>query len=166
LADPDPSCTAEVNGQPVANGDPLPSGAPGAYTLTVTATDSSGNQATASATYTVKYKVCYLYNEKKPQPATGAVPIKIQLCDSDGNNLSDPSIVLTAISVDDGEPPIEPQDSGSANNEPTFEFRWNEALVGYIYNLNVDDLEAGPHHLNFTVSTVGSAEHEADFVLK
>ena len=80
--------------------------------------------------------------------------------------LNDPDgKVGRAINLD-GDSDIEPQDSGSANNEPTFEFRYNESLAGYIYNLNVDGLLAGVHHLHFVVSTPGNAELRAEFALK
>src|SRR5690606_19872491 len=38
---------------PLASGQPLPTGTPGTYTLTVTATDVAGNTGSASRTYTV-----------------------------------------------------------------------------------------------------------------
>jgi hypothetical protein len=153
------SCTSDIGGS-------LDTSVPGTVSFTVTAVDNVSNTATQTFTVTVKYKVCYLYNENKPQPATGAVPIKIQLCDASGNNLSDSTIVLTATRVDDGAFALEPQDSGSSNSDPTFEFRWNDSLVGYIYNLNVDGIEAGDHVLHFTVSTTPGVEYSAVFKTK
>ncbi|GAW52741.1 LamG-like jellyroll fold domain-containing protein [Nocardioides sp. PD653] len=46
------SCTAAVDGNPLANGDPLPDSL-GSHTVTVTAVDQAGNVDTHSVTYTV-----------------------------------------------------------------------------------------------------------------
>ncbi len=46
------SCTATVNGTPIADGDPLP-GTVGSYTVEVTGVDAGGQQTTETATYTV-----------------------------------------------------------------------------------------------------------------
>ena len=47
------SCTATVDGNPIANGDPLPD-SPGAHTFTVTAIDEGGNTYVHNHIYTVK----------------------------------------------------------------------------------------------------------------
>jgi len=47
------SCTGEVNGTPVHDGDPIDTSVPGDYTLTVTAIDNAGNTRTKSATWHV-----------------------------------------------------------------------------------------------------------------
>ena len=47
------------------------------------------------------------------------IPIKLQLCDADGQNLSSPAIVLTAFEVLFVSSAVsgDPEDSGSANPE-------------------------------------------------
>src|SRR5262249_36570197 len=47
------SCTAEVNGRPVRDGEAIDTSRRGDYTLTVTAVDNAGNTRTTSATYHV-----------------------------------------------------------------------------------------------------------------
>ncbi|MBK5266255.1 MAG: hypothetical protein JJE47_02365, partial [Acidimicrobiia bacterium] len=151
-----------------ALGTALSTATPGTVSFTVSAVDNVGNASQKTFTVAVKYKVCLLYNANKPQPANGTVAIKVQLCDTSNNNLSNSSIVLTATNVD-GAGAIPPQDSGSSNS-PTFEFRYDANLAGYIYNLEVSALQppinAGEHNLNFVVSTTGSAVYVAKFTLK
>ncbi|MDH5420946.1 MAG: hypothetical protein OEY55_03985 [Acidimicrobiia bacterium] len=142
---------------------------PGSVSFTVTAVDNVGNSSTKTFTMEVKYKVCLLYNANKPQPSTGTVAIKLQLCDASNNNLSSSSIVLTAKTLNGSTTtPLLPQDSGSAN--PTFEFRYDANLAGYIYNLQVSALRPalgpGAHNLNFVVSTTGNANYDAKFTLR
>ncbi len=131
--------------------------------FTVTAVDNVGNIATETFTIAVGYNVCLLYNDQKGAPSTGAFAVKLQLCDANGVNYSSPEIILTALSLDNGT--LTPQDSGSSNS-PTYEFRYDEGLEGYIYNLNEDNLEGGDHYLQFSVSTTPGAEYEAHFKIK
>ena len=78
-------------------------------------------------------------------------PIKLNLCDSDGNNLGGPPHVLTAVVVIDlsVEPPTEfvpsPNDTGKANQG--FKFRAQGGGKSYIYNLNADELDGGTTEL-------------------
>jgi hypothetical protein len=167
------SCTSEP-----AEGLPLDTSVPGTVSFTVTAIDNVGNQTVETFSVTVKYAVCLLYNANKPQPATGAVAIKLQLCDAAGNNLSDPAIELTAeeiIAQSNGLTLYPgPNDTGSANED--FLFRYNDSLEGYIYNLNTTEvtdesgalvaLGPGEYLFRFSVSTTGEVLYEAPFKLK
>ncbi len=161
----------------VRNGDPIDTSAPGTGTFSVTATDLAGKTTTVDVTYAVAYGVCLQYDPTKAQPATGAVPIKLQLCDSAGINLSKANIELTADSIR-----VEPNgnilfpgpnDTGNANEDFLFRYR----SKGYIYNLNTTEvtdgsgtmvpLGAGTFTLLFWASTTGpDVLYEAMFTLR
>ncbi|PYV35223.1 MAG: hypothetical protein DMG09_20040, partial [Acidobacteria bacterium] len=65
----------------------------------------------------ISYSICPLYDQTKPVKSGSTVPIKIQLCDGSGGNLSAPSIVVHGVSVALTSNNISEtlQDSGSAN---------------------------------------------------
>ncbi|HEY5649808.1 MAG TPA: hypothetical protein VIW46_00060, partial [Acidimicrobiia bacterium] len=101
---------------------------------------------------------CYLYDPDKT--TSGAVAVKIRIttntwdvqCDGTENNISgggpnDPRPYAWSVDGD----PAPPQDSGKANQDPTYQFRYDRKLGGYIYNLNMP-LADGPHYLEFTVN--------------
>jgi hypothetical protein len=135
----------------------------------VTGKDEAGNSYAVSKQYTVRYAICLLYDPTNEQPATGAIAIKLQVCDSSGNNLSKPSITVTAASLKNssGSITLDPQDSGRSNSSPTYDFRYDSKLKGYIYNLNQDPpLDPGSYVLYFTVDGTGDVQYEAPFLLK
>jgi hypothetical protein len=134
-----------------------------------------------------------LYDPLNPQPATGAVPLKVALCDVDGNEIRDAQNVLTAIKVVDLNDPAvilgpSPNDTGKANDG--YDFRSQSGGKSYIYNLNVDELidqstgqaveiTAGEYALGFVVNEdvqfdanglpiepVGGVLYFANFTLK
>ena len=127
-------------------------------TVTVTATDAAGNVFSVSESYGRQYGFCYLYDPDKT--TSGAVAVKIRIttntwdvqCDGTENNISgggpnDPRPYAWSVDGD----PAPPQDSGKANQDPTYQFRYDRKLGGYIYNLNMP-LADGPHYLEFTVN--------------
>ncbi len=124
-------------------------------TVTVTATDVAGNQYALTEQYGSQYGYCYLYDPERE--TSGAVAIKLRIttdtwnvrCDDTENNISSQSLTIYAYRLDGNG--VEPQDSGKANSSPTYEFRYDRKLDGYIYNLNVEGLADGPHVLDFTI---------------
>ena len=155
----------------------LPYSAPsdvGTYALRVTAVNGDGQTTSDTVTFSVVYGTCFLYDVDKEQPLTGAVAVKLQLCDSAGTNLSKASITVTATSLEfpDGTTTaVQPDDSGSSNS-PNFDFRYDPRLKGYIFNLNEDPTTLYPnpapdeyYYLLFTVE--GQLfEYRAPFRLK
>ena len=170
-----PTCEGTLeDGTSIASGGAIPMSSDdiGTHTLTVTSTDASGNTATASVDYVVAYAVCLLYDPAKAQPSGGTVPIKLQICDAEGTNLSKSTITVTAVALfelfDDGTEvlvTLQPQDSGKANTDPTFDFRYDSQLKGYIYNLD-QELDPGSYAMEFVVETTGDATYRAPFQLK
>jgi hypothetical protein len=102
---------------------------------------------------TPSYEVCPLFEQSRSYRLGSTVPVRMQLCDTDGTNLSSSSLVVTAtglVKVDASASTALVEDSGNAN--PDNNFRYDESLQGYIYNLATRGLSAGTWELQFTVS--------------
>ena len=150
----------------VADGDAIDTSAVGTYTFTVIGTDLAGNTTTVEISYNVQFQFCLLYDPDNEQPATGTVPIKVAVCDSNDNVIKNPQHTLTALVVVDLDDNIAfipgPNDTGKANLG--FESRVQGGGKSYIYNLNVDelflpdgtltDLPGGHYALGFVVDAV------------
>ena len=142
------SCTGTV-----PSGANINTAAAGVASLTVQAVDGAGNIASAAARYTVSYGVCPLYDSNSAKKSGSAYPIRIQLCDGRGNNLSSPSIVVHALRVMliDTKEPIQVDDTGNAN--PDNDFRYDASLSGYIFNLSTKGFGTGSYSLSFTAGS-------------
>lgn len=111
------------------------------------------------------YDLCLLYDDGRSHHAGATVPVKLQLCDTEGDNLSDPSITVTATgltNLDSGET-AQPKAAGNAN--PSGVFRYDAELAGYIYNLKTTGLSGGTWELAFTVAGSDGVPYTAGFVI-
>jgi microsomal dipeptidase-like Zn-dependent dipeptidase len=146
-------------------GESLDTATPGAKTLAVNAADAVGNASRADRSYSVTYAVCLLYDASKVRKTGSTVPVKLQLCDASGVNLSSPNVALTALEVRAVSSVTAGvlDDSGSAN--PDLGFRYDPALGGYIFNLSTKSLGPGTWELRFRVAGDPS-EHAAPFQLR
>ncbi|MBI2871669.1 MAG: PxKF domain-containing protein [Chloroflexi bacterium] len=137
----------------------------GLHTVTVTATDFSGNAGSDSNSYSVTYGVCALYDQTKAVKSGSTIPIKLQLCDNSGANVSSAGVTVNAASVTkvSDSTTSDAVDSGKAN--PESNFRYDATLGGYIYNLSTKGLTSGTYQVDLTVSgdPVG---HTVQFVVK
>jgi hypothetical protein len=138
---------------PVADGAPINTSSAGTFPFVVTGIDHVGNTATASTTYTSSYGLCLLYDPSKPKKSGSTMPIKLQLCDASGRNLSSSAIVVNAIRVSLVSDTISgpPEDAGNAN--PDGNFRFDPSLGGYVFNLKTTGLPTGTYELSFTAGT-------------
>ena len=136
----------------------------GTYTLMITGTGGIQTHS-ANVTLVVSYNICLLYDATKSKKSGSTFPIKIQICDANGNNLSSPAITVQAQSVTmvSTNAPAPLDDSGDAN--PDFDFRYDSTLPGYIYNLSLKGISTGTYNLNFTV-TGDPVLHSARFQVK
>jgi hypothetical protein len=160
------------NGGPTLTHSPLP-GSPAVDAVPVAAcTDSLGNllaidqrgvsrpQRAACDVGAVEvvqrsYSVCALYDPTRAVRSGATIPIKFQLCDGAGTNLSTSTLVVHATGISQSSSLVSGalQDAGNAN--PDFDFRFDAGLAdsgGYIFNLSTRGLATGTYNLNFTVS--------------
>jgi uncharacterized protein len=148
---------------PVASGANINTTSVGAQNFTVNSTDAVGNTSSSSVTYTVAYNVCLLYDTSHSRKAGSTVPIRLQLCDGDGNNVSSAAVQVTAVRVvmvSTGASLIV-DDSGSANPDGNFRFEDGS----YIFNLSTKGLATGTYNLVF-VSGNDATTHSAPFQIR
>ncbi len=140
----------------------------GAHTITGQYNgDSNFLSSSGSLTQTVEYGVCALYDQTRSVKSGAVFPIKIDLCDVNGSDVSSPAIVvhatqITAVSGFSGTP----EDVGNAN--PDNDFRFDSTLGptgGYIFNLSTSGLASGTYSLQFT-ATGDPATHSVNFGVK
>ena len=119
------------------------------------ANGGSSNAFVAKITSGPRYSVCLLYDPTKAVHSGATIPLKLQLCDGSGNDLSSSSITVHAISVTQ----ISTSSSGAVenagNSNPDSDFRFDATLGstgGYIFNLKTTGLSTGTYKVNFTVT--------------
>jgi len=119
--------------------------------LTITGEFSGGDftqPSSDTATLSVSFNICLLYDPNKAVKSGAAYPIKIQLCDANGNNLSSAEIVVHAVKVQqistasDGDVIT----AGNANTDNDFRFEDGS----YVLNLKTAGLGTGTYKLYFT----------------
>ena len=133
---------------------PIDTTALGAKTFTVSTVDEAGNATTKSVSYTVGYRLELLYEVEKVHRAGSTIPVKLQLFDVAGANLSSAGLEVRALGVSlvstETSGPV--ADAGDAN--PDDGFRFDPTLGetgGYIFNFKTTGYAPGTYKLNFTV---------------
>ena len=125
-----------------------------AHTDPLTSADGDNVYALSFSLTGPSYQVCPLFDTSRSFKAGRVAPLKIQLCDATGANLSDPSLVLTAIRLVQRDTSaatvVVPDSPGEANADGVF--RYDAALAGYIFNLSTAGLASGTWELQFRVS--------------
>ncbi|HEX6184513.1 MAG TPA: MBG domain-containing protein [Pyrinomonadaceae bacterium] len=163
---PNPAFTVTYTG--FVNGD-TPASLGGVLTFTTAATTTSpvGTYAVTpggltspnytivyeDGTLTITYGVCVQYDQEKAANSGSTIPVKLQLCDAGGANVSAPGVVVQATSVIQvsTNAPATLADSGNAN--PDMNFRYTAGTPGmYIFNLSTKGYASGTYLLNFVVS--------------
>jgi probable HAF family extracellular repeat protein len=114
------------------------------------------------------YNVCLLYDATKAIKSGSTLPVKLQLCDSTGADLSSPAIIVHATGISQTSTSVtgDVEDPGNAN--PDSDFRFDSTLGstgGYIFNLKTAGLTTGTYALNFT-ATGDSFGYMAPFQVK
>jgi virginiamycin B lyase len=141
---------------------------PGYYTLTASFAGNDNYKPTSkTVSVTIYYEAHSLTDLSQAFHAGRTIPIKLQLTDANGNNLSSPDITLTAIrleqvNADGSTTRVALQDAGNAN--PGNLFRYDADLGGYIFNLSTKNLAAGKYHF-FWAAEGDPTAHELDFQL-
>ena len=116
--------------------------------------ESNFNGSTGSMTQNVQHGICAQYDQTRSVQGGATFPIKVQLCDAAGNNLSSQSIVLHATEIIAASGVAGPvQDSGNANPDNDFRSVGGSGQnAGYIFNLSTSGLATGTYALQFTVT--------------
>jgi hypothetical protein len=97
------------------------------------------------------YRVAALYDQARTHKSGSTVPVKVQLLDAAGVNVSSEATTLTVqqlVRVSD-EAASQAADSGQAN--PDFGFRFADGA--YMYNLSTKGLTVGTYELRFTAGS-------------
>ena len=155
---------------PVPPGNPIDTSSVGDKTFEVNAVVSRGPSADQKVTYHVsQFNTCLLYDPSKPKKSGSTIPVKLQLCDANGNDLSSPNITLhaTGLVLESTSVDGVPEDSGNAN--PDYNFRFDSSLGltgGYIFNLSTKGLKTGTYSLKFEVSTDTANSYSVPFQVK
>jgi hypothetical protein len=124
----------------------------GTYAITPGGLTSANYQVTfVDGTLAVTYNVCLLYDPNKAHKSGSVIPVKLKLCDANGQNVSSPGTVMTALGValasNNAPGPLE--DAGDANPDNNFRFTSLDGEGGYIYNLKTTGLVNGTYNLSF-----------------
>jgi hypothetical protein len=141
---------------------------PGYYTVTASfAGNANYNPASATAAITIAFEVRTLTDLSKALHSGRTIPIKLELTDAAGNNVSSSDIDLTAIrltlvNADGTQTQVTLQASGNSN--PDDLFRYDASLGGYIFNLSTKGLAAGTYNFYWTAEG-DPTEHSLSFTL-
>src|SRR5687767_10314767 len=119
--------------------------------LTITGEFSGGDftqPSSDTATLSVSFNICLLYDPNKAVKSGAAYPIKIQLCDANGINLSSAEIVVHAVKVQQISTASHGDviTAGNANTDNDFRFEDGS----YVLNLKTAGLGTGTYKLYFT----------------
>lgn len=117
----------------------------GAYTIQYKyAGDTNFTASSGTGTLQVTYAVNPLYDTTKPVHAGAALPVKLDVTDAAGDNLSSAELTVTAISIvgPNGQT-YTPQAKGNANPNNVFRY----VSYGYLYNLDTTGLAPGKYTL-------------------
>src|SRR5258705_6966029 len=143
-ASPAVSAGAANNWLATINGGLLP----GTYSVHTYIVGTSQDGEGPVATLIVRYKLCLLYDTTKAVKSGSTIPIKLQLCNTTGGNMSASGIVVHAVSVTQTSGTVTGtlEDPGNAN--PDSDFRFDSGF--YIYNLSTKGVRSGTWALTFT----------------
>ena len=121
----------------------------------------------ADGTLTITYNVCLLYDPNKAQKSGSTIPVKLKLCDVNGQNVSSPETFVTALSVvlASNNAPGQLEDAGNANPDDNFRFTNFEGAGGYIFNLKTTGLVTGTYNLSFKAGN-DAVIHVAPFQIR
>jgi HYR domain len=160
------NCPAATVGGARSDGRALAEPYPvGVTTIAWTATDSGGATASCEESVAVSYAICPLYDSTRAVRAGSTIPIKLQLCDAGGHDVSTPGIAVTAVGVArlSGNASAVLQDAGHAN--PDDNFRFDPQLGGYIFNLSTAGYASGTYELRFRAGS-DPAVHATTFQVR
>jgi hypothetical protein len=145
-------------------------GSAGSYTITLTVTDDDLDSGQNTAQVQVTYGILALFDQTKAAKSGSTIPIKLQLVDANGNNLSASNKTVNVVAVKLNSVAVAGTDYDSGNANPDNNFRFDPTLGGtggYIFNLSTKNLNlgTGDYTLYFTV-TGDPVVHTVNFKVK
>jgi hypothetical protein len=150
---------------PVPSGSNIDTATVGNKSFTVDAIDTAGATATQSVNYSVAFAAGALYDQSKARQSGSTYPIKVQLADAAGVNVSASTITVHATSTAQlsGTPTGLLDDSGAAN--PDYDFRYDASLGGYIFNLSLKGYLPGVYAIHFRAGS-DPTDHSLQFQVR
>jgi N-acetylneuraminic acid mutarotase len=136
----------------VPNGNPINTASVGTKSFTVSSMDNAGNSANRSVSYTVSYDSMALFDQTKAIRSGSVIPIKVQLTDTLGQNVSSAGVMLRAVGLFQVATSASEvvDDAGSANADLNFRFDSTIGNTGgYTFNLKTTGLTTGTYRLEF-----------------
>ena len=141
-----------------AAGAAIDTASTGAKSFSATATDLAGNTATATVAYTVvvpppSFRIRTLYDTLKENNAGSAIPIKLQVENAAGVNVSSSNVIVEALFVSSGTEigPAEEEALDAGQSNPLGRFRY-VSDGAYMFNLKTTGLQTGPYVLVLRVA--------------
>ena len=129
--------------------------------------DGNFNGSTGNLTQQVTYAICALYDQTRSVKGGAPFPIRLQLCDVNGSDISASTIVLHATQITNVSGfSGTPETVGNAN--PDSDFRFDSTLGttgGYVFNLSTKALASGTYSLQF-MATGDPVTHSVMFGVK
>ena len=125
--------------------------------------DNNFNSANGDGTLTVGFAITPLFDETKSAQSGSTVPIRLQLSNDSGGNVSSASLVLNAVKIVQTSSNASSDVMASGNANPDNNFRFDGSA--YIFNLSTKGLATGTYQLQFTV-TGDSATHSVSFQVR
>lgn len=140
----------------------------GAHSLLASYSGDSNFQASSGTlTQQIAYGICVLYDQTRSVNAGAIFPLKLYLCDGNGNDVSTPSIVVHATSVSNISGYAGPVESpGNANPDNDFRYDSTQGPAGgYMFNLDTSGLGTGTYSVQFTAGA-DPTPHAVNFGVK
>jgi len=142
----------------------------GLHNITIRVTDNGSPALSDTETIgvAVLYGVCAQFDQTKSYKKGSTIPVKINLCDATGHNVSASNVVVQALQLlklSGTASPFDAEDSGAANPDNNFRF----AGDSYIFNLSTKGgYSEGQWGLTFTVGTpaVSNPAYMVTFFIK
>ncbi|HKG45457.1 MAG TPA: lamin tail domain-containing protein [Pyrinomonadaceae bacterium] len=134
--------------------------------LTITGEFSGGTLIAPSsdtATLSVSFNICLLYDPTKAVKSGAVYPIKIQLCDVNGSNVSSTAVVVHAVNVQQVSNSASGDVITSGSSNADSDFRFDNG--SYILNLKTTGLGTGTYKLYFTAGA-DPVQHSVEFQVK
>jgi hypothetical protein len=136
----------------------------GTYSTELTGADAAGNTTTVTCAYKVTYRIALRYDTAKAWKPGSVVPIRIELQDYFGGDVSDKGIVVTARSVTNTVTHATFTPTAPGGTNPNFVFYVSPA-IGYEYDLKTTGYGSGSYTLDF-VATSDPVLHGAPFLIR